>query len=373
MSSLPNNTFASPGNPFYALIGSGGGGGSASSLQSPASIIPDGTLGDAVLNVDSAGGASFAALTVRGGATADGDILLGGGGSTYDMKASGVAGNFTIGVQPAQVNQTPFITYSPAGDLLLGDNVLAGKVLTNQLFQVQGNPANGNAVQIQSLSATVGNISQASLGSGVLTLGSSATFPNTLQISDVAYLGAGNYVEVNGAAGQAPLFISGAQGIAGECGIHPDATDGSGQLLLGSDNTHVDLIRLSSTATSLKNLGGAPQLLFGPQNVTSPFTSTFPTPASEGLYAIVGSSVPTSTQNSRDGQLSSIAYINSGRQCQMGGSANADVGGVGGTDSLLISPTSGATTFNINYTGAQQLNNFAIYAFKLSGPIVGTV
>jgi hypothetical protein len=40
MASLPNNTFASPGNPFYALVADGGGGG-GSSLQSPASITPD--------------------------------------------------------------------------------------------------------------------------------------------------------------------------------------------------------------------------------------------------------------------------------------------------------------------------------------------
>jgi len=187
MSSLPNNTFASPGNPFYALIDTGGGGpvGPASSLQSPATIIPDAALGDAILNINSAGGASFAALSVIGGLTADGDIGLGGGGSTYDFKASGTTGNLTMAVIPLQVNQQPFLNYSPqAGTLLLGDGLLGGSVLTNQPLQVQGNPANGNAVQIQSTSGTAGSIKNTAAAGGSLVLGSSTAAPSVVNITD---------------------------------------------------------------------------------------------------------------------------------------------------------------------------------------------
>jgi len=197
MASLPNNTFASPGNPYYAPIGSGG---AASSLQSPASIVPDAAQGDAILNVNSAGGASYAALSVIGGPTADGDIGLGGGGFIYDFKAAGLSGNLTIGVSPAQVNQGPLLSYShQAGALILGDNLPAGKVLTNQPLQVQGNPANGNAVQIQATSGTAANIFNTVTQGGGLILGSSAACPAVLAVVDTA--GAGTQFVSVGAGG----------------------------------------------------------------------------------------------------------------------------------------------------------------------------
>ena len=56
----------------------------------------------------------------------------------------------------------------------------------------------------------------------------------------------------------------------------------------------------------------------------------------------------------------------------MGGAAFSDVGSVGAADCIEWAPT-GNTSFAGVYTGAQQVNNFSIYAFKLSGVIPGTV
>ena len=272
MSLLPNNTYANPANSFYGAAGQG----SASSLQSPAEIIPDAALGDAILNINSAGGASFAALSVIGGATADGDIGLGGGGRTYDFKADGASGNLTMAVIPLQVNQAPFLNYSPqSGNLILGDGLSAGAVYTNQKLFVQGSPANGNAVEIQSVNPTSGAILNTVASEGNLSLGSSAGYPSTVLVADVAGVAK---VGIGGNLGATILMTAGAGGGINSAITNTTASPGSLVLgastacasvisiddLAGADTAVVDIKRGTATGTALRLQGAgtgiAPQI-----------------------------------------------------------------------------------------------------------------
>jgi len=79
MSLLKTGVYANATTPLFALPGSGGGGGST--LQSPASITPDGT-GAAALSVLSTGGADAAIIVGNGNAgNQSADIAMVNGGS----------------------------------------------------------------------------------------------------------------------------------------------------------------------------------------------------------------------------------------------------------------------------------------------------
>jgi len=256
MSALPNNTFASPNNPFYAAVGGGGG----DSLQSPVDVIPDGQ-GDVLLNIDATpGGAAIAVLTVKGGATGDGNIVLGGGGREYLLSASGTNGNLTLEASPAQVGQGSVIEYQPGtGILSLGDGLGGGFVETVQPLYVGATPVNGNAVNIASFDAATGTIHNTVAAGGTLKIGASSIYSNTLEISDVPYLGNTNYVRVNGTAGNAPLLLLGSEG--GGCGIRADGVPGATtQVLLGADNTNYGSIKLSGANTIIGSAAGSPNV-----------------------------------------------------------------------------------------------------------------
>jgi hypothetical protein len=159
------------------------------------------------------------------------------------------------------------------------------------------------------------------------------------------------------------------------CLIAPTLANG-GILSLGSSAANTAAVSITDTATNLINLGGAPQQLLASQNLApgnvTQTTFAFPAPVGEGLYSIVGCSNGTTTANSRQAQASCICYVGSSGLIQMGGAAFADVGSVGSADALEWAPTNN-TSFTGAYTGGQQVNNFSIFAFKLSGPIPGVV
>ena len=281
MSSLPNNTFASPNNPFYALMGSGG---AAASLQSPASVIPDGTGTVSLVGQGTGNGNASLVVAAAGGGTGDAAITVGANGVDYSLYVPGTSppgltqGNLYIGQngqpQAIRVNgstatslllpttvtapldvtvgaNTSFSTNPTTNVTNIGNPLAAGNIYLNNPTTITSSgsrpPAGG--IVLQQLTPSSSSISQQVASQGVLTLGSSAAFATTLVVSDIPYLGAANYVEVQGGAGLPPLFLSGAQGGAGQCGIHPDAAPGVGQLLLGSDNTNNALITLNGTNT----------------------------------------------------------------------------------------------------------------------------
>jgi hypothetical protein len=177
-----------------------------------------------------------------------------------DPTTTGIALYQDTNTRPGELsigNDTALTTVASFNQLTntinLGNPLNAGATYINTPTTITSSgsrpPAGG--VTIQQLGATAGEIALQVASGGTLEIGSSAAFTNTLQVSDVPYLGAANYVEIRGGAGLAPLFLSGAQGGAGECGIHPDAAPGSGQLLLGADNTNTANIRLNGGNTTI--------------------------------------------------------------------------------------------------------------------------
>ena len=288
---------------------------------------------------------------------------------------------FNLGVNPLQVGQGAALVYTPAtGVLQLGDGLPAGNVLVNNLLTV-GKPGQfANEAALGALTANTSKLTQTLAAGGNISIGSSVANPSGLIVSDIARSGVVNFVQVSGSPGNTSLFLSGYQASVGECVIAPDAPSGA-TLNLGSSSDVTSplsaAISITDGATTINRLGGAPQTLLAqtnipPGNVTTTL-GTFPTPTGEGLYTIVGTSQSNPTQNSRDCQFSTIAYVNSGGRVQMGGATVADVGSVGGNDVLKISPTDGANTFNYAYNGANQITNFSVVAFKISGPIPGTI
>ena len=388
MSSLPALSQGSPGSYFFQLAG-GAPVGIPSQLQSPASVLPE-AGGDVNLSMIASAGTGDATLTISStnGNSAALDLVCTAGGNSFItmgeaggdkvalINSSGTSGVLAI-TNDAQA--TAYLLIDTVNNNVSigatsGGGVTVGTVTTQSSLIVKDEVGGANAVAISPSSATQSVIAQTVATGGVLNIGSSTGFPATLRVSDVPYLGSGNYVEVFGAAGQSALFISGAQGSAGQCGIHPDCAPGSGQLLLGSDNTNVAIITLTNTATTINNLGGAPQVLLAQGNIAPGGSGTIPTPTGEGLYCIMGCSAgPGSTGQSRQAQVSVMAYVKANGFIQMGGSGLSDLGTVGGSDSFLLIPNDGVATMFYQNNGAQSLVNFSIQAFKISGPILGTI
>jgi hypothetical protein len=305
-------------------------------------------------------------------AQATNDIIFGNPGtdgiSLY--QASARPGQLSIGNNFTLQNIASFNQLTNTSEI--GNPLTIGQTYLNTRTTFTNNasrpPASG--LVVENTSATTSSITGQNTVNGVISIGSSLAFPNTLQVSDVApFAGVANFVQINGGENLVPLFLSGAQGGGGQCGIHPLTVPGAGELLLGADNTNTSNIILSSTATTLNNLGGAPVVLLAASNIGANSNTSFPNPPTEGLWAIMGCSVPVSTAQTRQGQVNTLAYVNSSRNIQMGGAGYADVGGAGGSDGVYIFPLDGTTNSSLVNSGAQQLNNFSIMAFKISGPI----
>ena len=141
MALLSNQTFYNPTTSFF-----GAGGGSASSLQSPATITPDALSGNAQLglittapNANSTlqvrSDAGLAILNLDANSTAGAFINMEGAdaGPFTVINASGTPPYpFTMRAAPALVGQGPFLNYNPtAGTLGLGDGQIGGSITLN--------------------------------------------------------------------------------------------------------------------------------------------------------------------------------------------------------------------------------------------------
>ena len=383
MSLLPNDTYANALRPLWAAAGSGGGGGS--SLQSPASVIPDGA-GDVTLDMNGTGtGTSTLTLFPANGA------------ATIILNAQAGADNAIHFSDPASVGIAVYSNDTTPNVLDIGDlsaNVVAsfdngnnevrlcdigapGTVGCNGNLFVESSISAGNSLAMYPDTPASSVIFQTIANNGSVGIGSSSTYPDTLTISDVARPGIATYLQINGTAASVPLFIAGAQGPAGGCSIYPDALPPTAaQLIIGSDASNNDHIVLTATATNLKKLGGAPQVLLAaanlaPGTLVSPTTFSFNAPAAEGLYAIVGASSGISTANSRQAQLNAICYVGATGVVAIGGAAYADIGTIAADDCIEFAPVNN-NVFNGSYVGSQQVNNFQVLAFKISGAIPGT-
>ena len=377
MASLPNNTFASPGNPYYALVDTSGPAQPASSLQSPASIIPDGagniqldliaTAGDSQIQVEAQGAADGASIIIESqggiaslgllGGTAFGSVInmtgITPGGKTAVIQQSGAAPYlFTMAAAPAQVNQSPFLNYNPtAGVLILGDNLPTGSVSLQAPLIVRAAPSNGNAVQIQSTSATTANIFNTVADAGGLLFGSSAACPATLAVADTAGVGT-QFVAVGNGIGTTNLRLQGGS-TAQPIPIVNTSAASAGALNIGPSVINQGLIALTDTGTT-PNQGGV-VTVNGNATVTGTLTtdditltgvsSTIQVPGQGGVgqppvginmslsQTLVGNlelaaTIPGSYNGGIVGQSSSNFNINStGQPAGVIGNTGAQVGG----------------------------------------------
>jgi hypothetical protein len=195
-----------------------------------------------------------------------------------------------------------------------------------------------------------------------------------LEVADIT--GSGG-VFIRSTAAETPLVLTSTTA-AGSSIIN--GAPSVGTLKLGSSAANPAAITLTDTATNITKLGGAPQNLavtglssgnIPPGTVGTPSLFSFPAPTGEGLYAITGASSGVSTANSRQAQLSTICYVDASGVVAIGGAAFADIGSIGSDDNIQFSAANN-TVFNGAYVGTQQVNNFVVLAFKISGAIPGT-
>lgn len=336
MSLLPHDTFVNASRQLYADLGSGGGGGSTSSLQSPASIVPDGT-GAAALSVLSQSGA-LASITVGDGAQGNQSALIdmtngGNGNSTIklgyvDLVQGGFNGVLTVANHPTSQGVLSVDTFQNVVDIGSAAYI-AGR--TNQaLVNVPMSITNGsNAMTLTATDATTSNIGQAVASAGSLVLGSSVACPATLTVSDTG--AATGKVAVGGNGGSAITMNGGNAG--SQTSIITTSATGVGSLLLGASAANDRAIFINDT-------GGAAN--------TAVVDITKGTAAGIALrlqgYGLAGTAATVST-NSAAGVL----HVSSGP---------ADA-----TPAIAISPTattvSRAMTAAAGYTGITQqiINN----------------
>jgi hypothetical protein len=231
-------------------------------------------------------------------------------------------------------------------------------------------------------STTVAALANSVASGGSIVLGSSTIAPAVLTIADTGANTA--TVSINGGTG-ADLLLAGATPTA-PCQIATNAASGAGGVVaIGSSPANPSGITVSDTAVVINKLGGAPVVLLAIGSIAAaaqgpPIVPTNGTislaPCTEGLWCVVGTgSGGTSTQNTADAQFSTLMYVNSAGVVEMGGSVSVNVGtSLNSADQVFeLYPLNGATTLGYTYTGGQQLTSFGIYAFKISGPIPGTV
>jgi hypothetical protein len=247
---------------YFALAG-----GTGANLQSPATIIPDGS-GNTSLTVNATGNGN-GVLNVVGGTAAGGIISL---GNTAAIYRAGVVPqptplppslpSFTIGIN--SVSAPPAFTYDGGtGVIVLGDQSATGAIQTTNKLLVGDQSAVSiatNSVLVAPTTATNSEITNTCTSQGTLSLGSSLAFSDTLVVSDVTIPSpaTANYVQVNGAAGQVPLVINGAQGSGGGCGIYPKSASGiTSSLNLGASLLTTGAVKIQQTAdVAFVDVGG---------------------------------------------------------------------------------------------------------------------
>ena len=250
MAGLPNNTFMSPGVSFYATAG-----GSASTLQSPVAIIPDGS-GNATLAANASGIAGAATLSAVGSAGVPGgpgNVIAGGFGTAYRMGVETNAGVLQIGVNSGAVY--PVISYDSQNthQLILGDRsaVSTASIQTNLPFVVRDYAIDNtalNGVSISEDSTTACTIANACATGGSLRLGSSQAYPDAVTVRDT---GAQCYTTFSGNGGNGVL-IEGGTSVANISIIATTATTNTnGQLQLGASSGATNTINITDTTMTI--------------------------------------------------------------------------------------------------------------------------
>ena len=357
------------------------------SLTSPVVVIPDGA-GNTSISLTAGGTAGESLVAVSGSAGVPGGIgaltVSGFGTPAYRVGVLSNTGDLQIGlnsVAPAVISYDSQNTHQ----LILGDEsaVATASVQTNVPFIVRD--AVNDPTSLNGFGITVDNPATSTIGNGiasngVLNIGSSQAFPYTLVVSDVPSHGASNYINIEGGAGQVPLFISGAQGAGGVCYMFPDAVPPTAsELRFGSDSSNSDVLLISNTAVTVGTLGIPPvypcstarsALAPGPGPTFARGQGTYPLTMSglpNGMYLLMVYPVPGSagpTDPLTLGACFSAMFIVKGGLCVYGG-----VGQSSGGD-VRSFPASGLASITFDIVASA--NYFlGVDFFQLSGPVPG--
>jgi len=377
MSVLGSSTQANP-NGYYFTLNNG----QASSLQSPVAVTAD-VGGNTTLSLTAGGIAGASALSVTGSAGVPGGpgtITVGGFGTVYRATVLDSSGILQIGLNSG--TEYPVIAYDSqtTHQLTLGDRsaVSTASIQTNQPLVVRdynNDTAGVNGIVLLENSTTSCTITNVVASGGTLNIGSSQAFPSTLVVSDVPSHGAGNYIQVKGASGQVPLFVSGSQGSGGVCYMYPDGVPPTAsQLRLGSDSSNSDVVLISNTAVTVGTLGIPPvypcstaRVALAPGTIGGGSYILPISGLSDGMYSLMvypapGSAGPTDLTTL--GACFSTMFIMKGGQVVYGGVGQNRLGDV------YTFPSSGlgSITFNITVSANFYLG---IDFFQLSGPVPG--
>ena len=375
MSVLGSMTQSNPNSYFFALAG----GGSASSLQSPATVVPDGA-GNTTLALTAAPLTGAASLSVTG-ATAllpgggPGSVIVGGYGVNYRAAVLDNSGILQVGLNSVA---NPVIQYDSQNthQLLLGDksSLSTASVQTNVPFVVRDyttDPTVSNGIAMDVVSSTQTSIRNACVSGGFMSIGSSVNYPSVLELHDnstqaYAYIGGngGNKLYINPFSSN--LTTIGTSAV--------EYTNGNLQLQASQAATNtVNITDTNMTVDQILTLAQPPVLTTGAATILAPGThgggvnatinvSTY----ADGLWLFITKPSVTSDQTTYNAMVSGTIYINGGK-ITGGGYI-----GVAGTSAASIQTqvVVPGNTFNvINSTG----NNiyYGAYLQQLTGPFPG--
>jgi len=267
MSLLANNTFANPGNSFYALAGGGGG----DSLQSPVSLIPE-AGGNVNLNLVASTGTGEATVTISSTNGNNSTLILNniaGGNSTIIMGApdgansvsistgfnTGAAGVLGIANNISNITQNPnsvtIDTVNNAVTLGLGSQATAGVVAVNTPLIIQDQDFSGTALSISGQIPFIGvngltSIKNTVASGGAIQIGSSLAKPAVMSVFDT-FGSAAVSVGGNG-TGLTDVVISG--GITGGAANITSSASDTGQMTIGASATNSQTVFVRDGATA---------------------------------------------------------------------------------------------------------------------------
>ena len=376
MSLLPSATFANPSTPFYAA---NGGGGSASTLQSPATILPEVGTGTAQLTMNSTGAAtSF--LNMASAATSvigvNGNVQSSVGfGNTPAVWLAKLQGDGLLRVGLNENGTAPVMSVDATNNIVnLGAPVAGGSVVANAPLTIQDQtyPATGVVISGEPpfLGVTgVSRISNDLVSNGVLQLGSSVAHPDTLELIETTGGGAYGYVTVGGQSGGTGDRLK-FYGGGAACSITTDDAGVSGVLNIGADDTNPSYQSLAFTHNAVgvnvpmtfsaaagvpKTTSAAIELASG---VLGPGTIAISTGGlGQGLYAVYGRAIGSAAAGDLAARFSTIIEI-VGTSCVAGGQVS------GQTNTYILAPnnTGGLNlTIVAATTAAYQVIAFPLY------------
>ena len=225
MSLLPSATFANPTTSFYAANGGGGGGGS--SLQSPATITPDG-----------AGTVSLTAAATGGGT---GEFVVSSPAGAASIAIDGIQSSLAVGaavLTQLNGNQVLLISENENGSnptveidvstnevVLCNPAAVSGAITANNPITLNNNTVSGISGLVGVVAGGVTLRNQVPSG-GTVIIGSSQGQPSTLLVNEIA--GGLGQVVVGGRGVGSGIAMAGGDTEAG-------ASAGAGVITMGTN------------------------------------------------------------------------------------------------------------------------------------------